>query len=349
MDVRVNLLALETTTAHVYYLYSTFVLLLHQDVLRLQVAVNDVELVEEVERLQDLDGESADQVQRKTGKVGLLDELVQVFAEDFELEASVPSEDERALETDYIVTQFWVMQYRSLQYFNLYFGLHCELLLIFDNLQRNGFLLLVIISLIHPSERSFAQQRNDLILVGNGISNGDLWIAFSISEIVKRRYPSCSDVKDLILLHFLSLKTCKLLLDALPWRIVDYRLGVEHLLILPLFLTLIFEEIVPFGRDFLAVTAAPDQYLIDALFFLGRVGGLRDLSYLTSYLFSVDAIGVGAFAGDAFEVERVLGFAKQEGVFEVEQLEDWYFGLSFSTLMMIYEDLPSDLMGLPPH
>lgn len=152
MDVRVDLLALETAAAHVYHLYSTFVLLLHQDVLRLQVAVNDVELVEEVERLQDLDGESADQVQRKTGKVGLLDELVQVFAEDFELEASVPSEDERALETDDIVTQFWVMQYRSLQYFNLYFGLHCELLLIFDNLQRNGFLLLVIISLIHPSE-----------------------------------------------------------------------------------------------------------------------------------------------------------------------------------------------------
>lgn len=74
-----------------------------------------------------------------------------------------------------------------------------------------------------------------------------------------------------------------------------------------------------------------------------------DLSYFTSYLFSVDTIGVGAFACDALEVEGVLGFPKQERVFEVEQLKNWYFGLSFSTLMMIYEDLPYDLMGFPPH
>lgn len=103
MDVCVDLFALEATTAHVYYLYSTFVLLLHQDVLGLQVAVNDVEFVEEVECLQYLDGKSADQVQRETCKVGLLDELVQVFAEYLELEASVPSKDERSLETDNIV------------------------------------------------------------------------------------------------------------------------------------------------------------------------------------------------------------------------------------------------------
>lgn len=38
--------------------------------------MDDVKLMEEVECLQDLDGESTDQVQGKTSEVGLLYELV---------------------------------------------------------------------------------------------------------------------------------------------------------------------------------------------------------------------------------------------------------------------------------
>lgn len=44
------------------------------------------------------------------------------------------------------------MHYSGLQDFNLYLGLHCELLLIFDDLQCNCFLLFVIVSLVHSSE-----------------------------------------------------------------------------------------------------------------------------------------------------------------------------------------------------
>ena len=311
--------------------------------------MNDVELVEEVERLQDLDGKSANQVQRKASKVGFLNELIQVFAEYFELEASVPSEDERPLETDYVIAQFRVMQNGSFQDFNFYFCLHSKFLLIFYDLQRNSFFLLVIIGLVHSSKRSFAQQGDDLILVGNRVANCYLWIALSIGEIVKRCDPSCSNVKNLILLYFFSLKICKLLLYAFPWRVVDYRFGIEHLLILPPFFNLILEEVVSFWRDFLAVATASDEYLIHALFFLSRVCSLCDLRYLTPYLLSVDTIGVGAFACDTFKVEGVLRLSKQERIFEVEQLKHWYFGLSFSTLMTIYEDLPYDLIGLPPH
>lgn len=175
----------------------------------------------------------------------------------------------------------------------------------------------MVISFVDPSKRSFAQQRNDLVLVGDCISNSYLWVAFSISEIVKRRYPSGANVKNFILLYFFSLKISKLLFNVFSWRIVDYRLSIEHLLILPLFFDLIFEEIIPFRRDILAIAASSDQYLIHALLFLSRVGGLSDLNYISSYLLSVNTVGVGAFACDAFKIEGVLGFSKQERVFEV--------------------------------
>ncbi len=56
--------------------------------------MDDAEPLEEMKCLQDLNGESTDEVQRKSSKVRLLDELIEVLTEDFKLKTSMPSEDE---------------------------------------------------------------------------------------------------------------------------------------------------------------------------------------------------------------------------------------------------------------
>ena len=64
------------------YLNSAAALLLQEDVLRLHVAVDDLVPVEEVEALQQRVGELADELEAEALELVLLDELVEVDAED---------------------------------------------------------------------------------------------------------------------------------------------------------------------------------------------------------------------------------------------------------------------------
>ena len=64
------------------YLNSAAALLLQEDVLRLHVAVDDLVPVEEVEALQQRVGELADELEAESLELVLLDELVEVDAED---------------------------------------------------------------------------------------------------------------------------------------------------------------------------------------------------------------------------------------------------------------------------
>ena len=109
LNVGINLPSVEATASHIDHLYPRLVLFLQQDVLGLQVTVDDSLPTEKVQRLQDLDGKAADEVQGKTGKVGFLNELIKVLREDLKLQTSVPPEYERTLEPYYVVSELRIV------------------------------------------------------------------------------------------------------------------------------------------------------------------------------------------------------------------------------------------------
>lgn len=99
-----------------------------------------------------MNSESANEIQRKSSKIGLLDELVEIFVEDFELEASVASKDEGAFQPNDVVSEFRVMEDGCLKNLDLNLGLSIEFFLIFDDLQSNMLSLLMVISFENTSE-----------------------------------------------------------------------------------------------------------------------------------------------------------------------------------------------------
>ena len=100
-----------------------------------------------MEGLEDLNGESADEIKRESSKIGFLDELVEVFVEDFELETSMPSKYEGSLQPDNVVSEFRIVENGRLKYLNLNLGLGVEFILIFYDLQSNILSFLVVKSL----------------------------------------------------------------------------------------------------------------------------------------------------------------------------------------------------------
>ncbi len=89
LNVRVNALVLVAARAEVNDLYTTAALLLQQDILRLQVTVDDAVLVESVQALQNGVRELAHELQAEALELVLLDQLVQVHAEQLERDANV--------------------------------------------------------------------------------------------------------------------------------------------------------------------------------------------------------------------------------------------------------------------
>lgn len=85
-----------------FYLNATAPLLLEQNVLRLQVAVDDAVLVQRVETLEDGMGELPDQREAEALELVLLYELVQVHAEQLECHADVVAESEILQHVDHI-------------------------------------------------------------------------------------------------------------------------------------------------------------------------------------------------------------------------------------------------------
>lgn len=87
LDVGVHDFGGFATAAHVYDFDAALVFLLEQHVLRLEVTVDDLELVKEQQRLEDLNADSTDEIHRKAAKFVLLDELVEVLMEQLESQA----------------------------------------------------------------------------------------------------------------------------------------------------------------------------------------------------------------------------------------------------------------------
>ena len=105
------------------YLNSAAALLLEEDVLRLHVAVDDLVPVEEVEALQQRVGELADELEAEPLELVLLDELVEVDAEELEGDAGVVAEREVVEEVDDVVRVVLVLLPQVLQDADLLLGL----------------------------------------------------------------------------------------------------------------------------------------------------------------------------------------------------------------------------------
>ena len=118
------------------YLDSAPALLLEQHVLRLHVAVDDLVPVEQVQALQQRVRELAHQLQREALELVLLDELVQVYAEQLEGEAGVAAEGEVVVQVDDVVRVVFVLLAQVLQYADLLLRLPVEALLVSHLRQR---------------------------------------------------------------------------------------------------------------------------------------------------------------------------------------------------------------------
>lgn len=84
LDVRVDPLVGEAGGPEVDYFDARLIWTLQQDILWFQVTVDDVLVSEELERLQDLNGEAAYQRQGDALEVVVLDELVKIDREELE-------------------------------------------------------------------------------------------------------------------------------------------------------------------------------------------------------------------------------------------------------------------------
>lgn len=127
-------------------------LLLQQDVLGLEVAVDDAVLVQRVQTLQDGVGELPDQREAEALELVLLDELVQVHAEQLEGHADVVSEGEVLQHVDDVHARVLVLLPQVLQDADLFRRLPVEALLVADHLQSHVGLRLVVEGLHHLQE-----------------------------------------------------------------------------------------------------------------------------------------------------------------------------------------------------
>ena len=117
LDVSVKLISFIGSTAEINDLNSTFVRFPEQNVLWLHIAVNNIVLLHEVQRHQQLDGEPPDEAGGYALKVIALDEFVQVHAQHFEGENQVLPEQKFFLNPNNIFLVFRVVIPQLLKYF----------------------------------------------------------------------------------------------------------------------------------------------------------------------------------------------------------------------------------------
>ena len=110
-------------------------------------------------------GKLSHQRQAKALELVLLDELVQVDAEQFKREADVVSEGEVVQEVDYVVRVFSILFFQVFQDSNLLIGLSVKSPLVANNLQCHMLLCFVIVSLQDLPKAPFPQHLEYLVPV----------------------------------------------------------------------------------------------------------------------------------------------------------------------------------------
>jgi len=131
------------------YLDTTAPLLLQQDVLRLQVTVDDVVPVQGVQTLQDGVSKLPDQREAEALELVLLDQLIQVHAQQFKGHTDVVPEGEVLQHVDDVHGGVMVLLTEVLQDADLLRCLPVESLLVANHLQRYVGVALVVKHLDH--------------------------------------------------------------------------------------------------------------------------------------------------------------------------------------------------------
>ena len=153
LDVGVRAFVLEAAAAEVDHLDGGLVRLAQEDVLGLEVAVDHALASQELERLQQLRGESADEAQREPSKVVVLDELVQVARQRLEGDAQVIAEVEVLVHVHHPTDVARVLVTEMLEDLHLHQRLVMEPLLVPNHLHRLDRLGLVVEATHHLPER----------------------------------------------------------------------------------------------------------------------------------------------------------------------------------------------------
>ena len=148
------------------YLYAAATLLLEQHVFRLHVTVNDFVSVEQVQALEQTVSKLSHQLQRESLEFVLLDQLVQVDAQQFKRDASVGAKDEMVEHVDDVVGVFLVLLAQVLQDADLLLGLSVEPFLVAHHLEGHVEMALVVVGLDHLAEAAFSNDFQHFVAVG---------------------------------------------------------------------------------------------------------------------------------------------------------------------------------------
>lgn len=139
--------------------------LFEENVLGFEVAVNDSVSVEGLQAQENGMGKLSHQSQAKALELVLLDELVQVDAEQFKRETDVVSEGEVVQQVDYVVRVLSILFFQVFQNSNLLVGLPVKSPLVANNLQCDMLLCFVVVSLQDLPKASLSQNLQYLIPV----------------------------------------------------------------------------------------------------------------------------------------------------------------------------------------
>jgi len=140
-------------------------LLLEQHILRLHVAVYNLVLVERIQAEQQRVRELAHELQTEALEVVLLDELVQIDAEQFEGDAHVAAEGERVEHVDDVHGVVLVLLAQLTQDAYLLVRLTVEALLVAHHLERHVLVRLMIVGLDHLAERALTDHAQHLVAI----------------------------------------------------------------------------------------------------------------------------------------------------------------------------------------
>jgi hypothetical protein len=167
LNVSVDALIKEGGAAEVDDFDARLVGFLEQDVLRLEVAVNDLEHLEVLEGVQELNCEPPYQVVIESIEVVDFEELEEVHAHEFKADAEMLAEDHVVVQVDHIHDVLGVVLFQILQNLELNPCLVVVLLLVLDHLHGHFAASFVVNALEGRSKTALAQEGLDLIPVAN--------------------------------------------------------------------------------------------------------------------------------------------------------------------------------------
>ena len=186
--------------------------------------MDDVLVFVEFERVQDLNGEAADEAHADPSELGVFDEFVKVDAQKLEDEADVRAKNEVIFDLDNIGCVFGVQVGDVLENLAFDVGLVLEFFLVLDYLDSNEFVLFMVVAFQGLAERAFPQQIDDFVTISDLVFHYGSVIAFivviaKILLVEGRAFEFngfFSDVVNLpIIKNFAFLKICQLVHEEL--------------------------------------------------------------------------------------------------------------------------------------